>query len=655
MMLAAITATFQLQTGVGTTTPQDNTSYITLLAKKPGTTVLFADEARPVTLYNIIRRIRVKMTMEFWLANRQWARDLFEGQGGCRPGYSCLSLVVASDAVSRIGGGTEKVYLDLASCFTNQDLQYFLNTMRSRGATDLDIALAWSFHANEPKFQVVVNHCLTRLIKKSNGLNQGCSSSGDFFIQSTDSVLRQMSALTPMTTPSITAFVDDTKLTANPEHSTQLKHQELQAQLDLYSNWTSESGHSIKPIKSGVITANEYFLFNPLYVTANSTRVPLPIVHEYKYLGIAENYEGADWGIHAAKLLAKGKAAMIDLKATMGRAVPPWMRILMAKTYVLSVLEYGLPAIAVWLTFPSQKHHTFTADLDALLTELVCYFFSFGAIIDTRKLKMADRSLLFSMANFPTANRLLQESEARFYFHLVSRGTTNPAVTLMQFFQKEAKIFRPHIVLAYLADPPLLAKEYTNYTAQTTKVSKPLTLNDWLALDRTSQYISKRTKKIVRKKHLDPILFFESPICFKKALTVRYGLPMFFRRHCSVCQRRFHPRTCLATCCNLMAFLPSQSKLHKGWLTYQKTIRNLPSHTGTNTGPTQTQLLSFFPGLATSTSVERGERESEEIEVGEAFVSVLDYLIGVKEETFEQAYDHVSSIIRDTKKKPTLE
>ena len=65
---------------------------------------------------------------------------------------------------------------------------------------------------------------------------------------------------------------------------------------------------------------------------------------------------------------------------------------------------------------------------------------------------------------------------------------------------------------------------------------------------------------------------------------------------------------------------------------------------------TQLSVLSLAREESEGTIVDRVAREDEESERAGAFVSVLDYLIGVNEENFEQAYDHVSSIVKDPRK-----
>src|SRR5262249_45133061 len=80
----------------------------------------------------------------------------------------------------------------------------------------------------------------------------------------------------------------------------------------------------------------------------------LPMVETYRYLGLPHARRGIDWSSHLLTVTAKASSC---LAATVARSAhwPTYARLVIYRTFLRPLVEYGMPALFHALPWPMQR------------------------------------------------------------------------------------------------------------------------------------------------------------------------------------------------------------------------------------------------------------------------------------------------------------
>jgi hypothetical protein len=111
----------------------------------------------------------------------------------------------------------------------------------------------------------------------------------------------------------------------------------LQRQLDIITEWTGENEMLIGINKCGHQVSED-----SLFMLAGER---VPYTATYKYLGFPHKRRGIDFQQHVQTMTVKARGVFDHCRMT-GRGWPPGVRLVIVKSFIRPVLEYGFPLLA---------------------------------------------------------------------------------------------------------------------------------------------------------------------------------------------------------------------------------------------------------------------------------------------------------------------
>ena len=90
-------------------------------------------------------------------------------------------------------------------------------------------------------------------------------------------------------------------------------------------------------------------------ITLANDRATLETVNSYKYLGMHEQYYRLWMGRYLEATVARMNRHLARLKAA-GYTWPPWIRLVIYRTFSRPTCDYGGPFIALWLKQFPEEH-----------------------------------------------------------------------------------------------------------------------------------------------------------------------------------------------------------------------------------------------------------------------------------------------------------
>ena len=316
-----------------------NTSRIHLLMKDPLTPYIAS--SRAVSLTCMFRRFFEKIVLRNSL-NETWSQ-LHANQAGFRKGWSTVSHILLNDDMCRSGFNIS-AYLDLKSAFDVVDHRYLFKILRQRGAPIQICKLIYSLMVNNCGSTIAVNGIVSETkIQRSRGLFQGSILSPMLFNMLIDILAEQITVELPPSTV-ILLFADDIVIKTND-------WVRLQHALDICYNWSANSKIDWGIRKCGVISKYESY---PVLLGAEV----VPVVSQYKYLGLPFTANGVDWKQYLYKIMDKHNKFIqgIQLQSqvwTMNN------RLIIYRTFVRPILDYCLPVLTRWISKQQDSKEMF--------------------------------------------------------------------------------------------------------------------------------------------------------------------------------------------------------------------------------------------------------------------------------------------------------
>lgn len=407
------------------------------LAKSSTSTSI--EEFRPVALTVMNRRCFEALTLRAinGMESCRTLRTFNYAQTGFVAKHGCIqSLLIGQEIHDR--GFSTSVYIDLEKAYDRVNLNLLTADLYRRHTPPVLIRLIQDLFMG-CKTRVVVNGKLTDTISLHTGLFQGSILSPFLWNVYMDDLANALNGpLRPF--PRAIFFADDIRLF--------FKRSEvhlIQAQLDMISNWCTAKNMKPSNAKCGVSSQMD------INVTINNG--PIPQVELYKYLGIEHNIHGIDFDSYYTRIIAK-TTRLIHLLDSI--KFPLLLRLKVAKTMVLPILEYGLPLYWGYLERQALCHRsrhgqTNIAALDQVLQVLLAWVFNkdntcktmysmAGILLIKDRMEMLATSFCNHLQQVPTTSLYFQLSG------LLSMPSINSVTsqfkfrnTMYQKFQKQDK------------------------------------------------------------------------------------------------------------------------------------------------------------------------------------------------------------------------
>ena len=452
-----ISTLFYLCITLGVTPHGWNDSVVTLLAKnKTGAT--HADETRPIASTTIFRRIFEAQVLDLW-TDAPWS-TLSRCQAGFRHNNSATVQALVSDESSR-QGHTAAAYLDLQAAYDRVPWHRLLHILHHRKwprwAENIVIALMF----RDVRSRFAVNDQLTEPVARTRGLFQGSIISPLLFNIFFDPLLCQLDRefTYPHSIPPALAYADDLKLQARSGY-------DLQAMLDVCTEWASDNGMIFNPKKSATIADSEHSVSGQ----------PLPPALSYMYLGFPTGPQGIDWNAHVATRATRATRALNHATAV-GESWPPGTRLALYRAFVRPHIEYGLGAVALWLPPGTSMARQQLQEVHNRATAWI-----FG--------RLKPQNAHESMTAMGSLSFRMKEYVAGLYRHVQQTLAHNPIHTLIAATARYALQWgslRPRqSILSRITTPPTLVQGYDRYIAQRAPDDRtaPATVKTWTVSQR---------------------------------------------------------------------------------------------------------------------------------------------------------------------------
>ena len=109
-------------------------------------------------------------------------------------------------------------------------------------------------------------------------------------------------------------------------------HANLQAILTVFYRWAQDAAMTFNIQKCGTFDAAPFFLGDAL----------IPKCSDYKYLGFKHERRGLNFTTSSLDRIQKAVKSLVAIKKLESSALPCWLRLMMYKTFVRPIAEYGL-------------------------------------------------------------------------------------------------------------------------------------------------------------------------------------------------------------------------------------------------------------------------------------------------------------------------
>lgn len=516
-----------------------NTSNTFLLAKDNGDECLVT-RTRPVSLTNMARRYFESILLSY--LDSEPAFKLHRNQAGFKRGFSTISQILVAHESSTLPARQKhliSIYLDLEKAFDRLQHKPLLQYLRERNCPESIIRLLYSLMMHNCRSHLIINgHCTTSAIRRNRGVFQGSILAPLLFNVAMDSLAHELDSLaTGDITPLFLLFADDIRLSSHSSDSGKLNKA-----LRKCEAWAERFGLTFGIKKCGVMGE-----------AVSERRIQgkvLPVVDTYKYLGIDFNTNGIDWSTYWDRVLIKAEST---LKYLFVKATPDWAhstRLALVKSYVLSLVQYGLGLFGHWKRIQDDHSCTsFVSRLDEL--HYSCLEFVFGF--------QSPRSLLESMSNLKNASDSITLAMATTTRHVQRLSEDNPVRDTKRNIQNNFSLFMTHshrsLLIACFNDPLFLEwKAYCDDHRSQVSGEEPIGLKKFIlkkfeAIRLKSSvlvsYISSSSRTPTG--NLDLVVLMEKKETRELAVKWRCN-KVLIKKYCGVCMKeigRTHVNECL--------------------------------------------------------------------------------------------------------------
>lgn len=321
-------------------TPADWNSSVTFpLAKSKDSK--FISDFRPVALTSMLRRCFESLFLRYIECsplNRFFALNF--AQAGFQKNQSSLQQILAADDFQCSNRGLQ-VFIDLKSAYDRVNLNRLWLKLRLRHSPEYLIQLFKSLF-NGCSTQVAVNGVLSPSIQLHTGLFQGSIISPFLWSIYVDDLADSLNGVVPCAHPKALFYADDIRLQYSRKHALNL----IQLDLQVIDQWAAVNNMIVSTTKSAVISA-----LPQVALSINGSH--LPLVKTYKYLGIEFDQTGIAWNAYLDRCQQRAASTLQFCKA-LSDDWRPSIRVTIAKTFILPLLEYGFPLLYAFLEFLSR-------------------------------------------------------------------------------------------------------------------------------------------------------------------------------------------------------------------------------------------------------------------------------------------------------------
>lgn len=424
--VSSVTTLFQLFLTTGITPTAWTKCRLHPLVKDPSYPI--ATKTRPLSLSPIIRRIFERCLMWTWTqAPAPWM-ELHPSQAGFRRGFSTISHILLSDELSRHENPLS-IFLDIKAAFDNVVWSKLVSLLESLDCPPSHLCLIKSLICRPASLELSVNDSERVTLTTMKGVFQGGVISPFIFAVYINPLAIALNASTPIYRPLALLFADDIQL--KPKSVAQ-----GQALLDICSSYSTEFGLTWGIPKCGVVKGSSLPASPELYLSSQL----LPIVPEYKYLGVVHLADGVDWTSTITRSTAKQKAMLTAL------SFKPWhlkMRLIIYRTFIRPISEYVAAAATIW----SSRAPTVRSSIPALFKEVHCLGHQF--IFNVNRFS----PVLELISGFGPPEYRLEVLKASLANHVRSLSPTNPLKSAITQYLLSAD---NNSILSFLSSSPYL-------------------------------------------------------------------------------------------------------------------------------------------------------------------------------------------------------
>jgi Reverse transcriptase (RNA-dependent DNA polymerase) len=320
-----------------------------------------------------------------------------------RQGFNTTTHLWASQIANRLPLSPKSIsiFLDLEKAYDRVPIPRLLDKLVQKAAPPPLIQLIDSLFSC-CQSQLIVNKQVGPIFSRSSGLFQGSILSPWLFNVYIDDLAQSIARLDPHPfLPPCLLFADDILLLpSSPVIARRM--------LAVVATWSVHNGISINLPKCGVIPPPTSSPF-----TLSLWDKPLPVVHEYTYLGMPFTASGIDFKAHVLSLYSS-TLKLFFASSKNSRSWTPLLRLAMFKIFYRSKYEYASPLLLA--------HNISLAPLQKL-QDMLLKWINYGH---------AGSSINHAMTGIPPVAQRLQELEMRFQSSLRSLHKENPLRPLLQ-------------------------------------------------------------------------------------------------------------------------------------------------------------------------------------------------------------------------------
>lgn len=414
-MVDALVQLFKLCALHGITPSRWNTSLMHPLPKSNDANTI--DKCRPIAISVMFRRIFESCLLRYWYSNNSLNTTLALSplQGGFRRGFSTITHACASNDAFYLKGKTHRYrcFIDLKQAYDRVPLEALFHKLRERMVDRGEISLITSLFGGCSTIPVINGRKL-RPVQMLRGLFQGSILSPMLFNIFIDDLSRNLSRRSLMRSLIINHLLlaDDLQLIAET-----LKH--LEELLQVFNNWAMANGMEPCASKSG--------LTGPSISCIQRERLqlggePIPIVHEYKYVGFMQDKNGINWASHFKRLLDKATKLLSFCQAN-GSSWPEWVKLMIYKSFIRPSFEYGAPLV---VSIPPQMTTDIFQQLNDFNSRCLKWIVPYGS----------NTTIISTVIGLPTIQNRFKTLACLFVQHLNTMNSDNPCTRITAQLQE---------------------------------------------------------------------------------------------------------------------------------------------------------------------------------------------------------------------------
>jgi hypothetical protein len=364
------------------------------------------DEFRPIALTCMLRRMFESCFLKF-LAHSPLA-DFHPTQAGFRSGFSTITHSVVSNDCFELSDEyyrPHRIFIDLRQAYDRVIVPLLLDKIKAKSLPIQVINLIQSLFSN-CKSTISVNGIISKPFLRKRGLFQGSLLSPFLF----DIYIDDLACLLGDTAkdPSIPAallFADDIQLLPVDEfHAAEM--------LDIVDCWCVDHGMETNVSKSAYVGPSSDW-------TLLLGGLLLPHLDSYKYLGFPTTTSGIDWQLFISNSASKASKILKFFQAK-GSKWHPLVRLVLFKTFVRSMWEYGAPMTV--LATPNLL-----SPLESLQQEALGWVCSSSKTMSSRF-----ERLIRSITAVESIKDRFETLGIRFGYHFEKSNESNPIRVLVQ-------------------------------------------------------------------------------------------------------------------------------------------------------------------------------------------------------------------------------